>query len=254
MTKNSCGVKLKNISLVYDLYYDRTNSLKEYVINLFSRKRYVDARVGKFHALKNCTLSIEHGERVGVIGLNGSGKSTLLKVISGLLKPTTGEIEITGSVQPLIEMGAGFNPEFSGRDNIYLNGAMLGFTRRQIKKKEREIIEFTDLGNFIDIPVKYYSSGMITRLAFTIATIIDPEILLIDEVLSTGDIQFVEKAKGRIDKLITSAKILVLVSHDLEMIRSLTRRVIVLSKGEVLYDGNSKSGIVFYRDMVGKKQ
>jgi ABC-type polysaccharide/polyol phosphate transport system ATPase subunit len=247
MKKNGCNVHLQNVSLVYDLYYDRTNTLKEYVVNFFSRRRYVDARVGKLRALDNCTLSIEHGERVGVIGLNGSGKSTLLKVISGLLKPTQGAIEINGSVQPLIEMGAGFNPEFSGRDNIYLNGAMLGFTRSQIKEKEHKIIEFTELGHFIDIPVKYYSSGMVTRLAFTIATIIDPEILLIDEVLSAGDIQFIEKAKERINTLITSAKILMLVSHDLEMIKSLTRRVIVLNKGEVIFDGRAEEAVEYYK-------
>lgn len=246
MRKSECAVALDNVSLVYDLYYDRTTSLKEYVINLVSRRRYVEERVGKLSALKDCTLAIGHGERVGVIGLNGSGKSTMLKVISGLLKPTEGSITVTGSVQPLIEMGAGFNAEFSGRDNIYLNGAMLGFTRSQIRQKEREIIEFTDLGRFIDIPVKYYSSGMVTRLAFTIATIIDPEILLVDEILSAGDVQFVEKAKRRIGDLITSAKILVLVSHDMTLIQNLCTRVVVLQSGEVRYDGRTDEGIELY--------
>ncbi len=249
MNRNGCSIALENVSLVYDLYYDRTTSLKEYVINLLSRRKYVDERVGKLSALRNCTLAIGHGERVGIIGLNGSGKSTLLKVISGLLKPSEGCVTIEGNVQPLIEMGAGFNPEFSGRDNVYLNGSMLGFTRRQIREKEDKIIEFTELGHFIDVPVKYYSSGMVMRLAFTIATMIDPEILLVDEILASGDIQFIEKAKERLNSLITSAKILVLVSHDLDMIKTLTRRVIVLDKGEVLFDGDQEHGVEYYRSM-----
>jgi ABC-type polysaccharide/polyol phosphate transport system ATPase subunit len=250
MNRNRCSIALENVSLVYDLYYDRTTSLKEYIINLLSRRKYVEERVGKLSALTNCTLAIKHGERVGIIGLNGSGKSTLLKVISGLLKPSNGSVTIEGNVQPLIEMGAGFNPEFSGRDNVYLNGAMLGFTRRQIREKEDKIITFTELGHFIDVPVKYYSSGMVMRLAFTIATMIDPEILLVDEILASGDIQFIEKAKKRLNSLITSAKILVIVSHDLDMIRSLTRRVIVLDKGEVLFDGDQEHGVEYYRSMM----
>jgi ABC-type polysaccharide/polyol phosphate transport system ATPase subunit len=250
MNRNGCSIAIENVSLVYDLYYDRTTSLKEYIINLLSRRKYVEERVGKLSALRNCTLAIGHGERVGIIGLNGSGKSTLLKVISGLLKPSEGSVTIEGNVQPLIEMGAGFNPEFSGRDNVYLNGAMLGFTRRQIRGKEDKIIEFTELGHFIDVPVKYYSSGMVMRLAFTIATMIDPEILLVDEILASGDIQFIEKAKERLNSLITSAKILVLVSHDLDMIKSLTRRVIVLDKGEVLFDGDQAHGVEYYRSMM----
>ena len=250
MNRNGCKIALENVSLVYDLYYDRTTSLKEYLINLLSRRKYVEERVGKLSALRDCTLTIGHGERVGIIGLNGSGKSTLLKVVSGLLKPSEGSVTIEGNVQPLIEMGAGFNPEFSGRDNVYLNGAMLGFTRRQIREKEDKIIEFTDLGHFIDVPVKYYSSGMVMRLAFTIATMIDPEILLVDEILASGDIQFIEKAKERLNSLITSAKILVLVSHDLDMIKSLTRRVIVLDKGEVLFDGDQEHGVEYYRRMM----
>ncbi len=252
MKNAQCSVKLKDVSLVYNLYYDRTTSLKEYVVNFLGRRSYVNERVGKLYALKNCNLEIAHGERLGVIGLNGSGKSTLLKVISGLFKPSEGSIDIVGTVQPLIEIGAGFNPEFSGRDNVYLNGAMLGFTRKQIRQKENEIIDFAELGQFIDIPVKYYSAGMTMRLAFTIATIIRPEILLVDEILSAGDMLFIEKARRRIKSLITSAKILVLVSHDLEIIESLTQRVIVLNKGEILFNGPTKRAISYYRKLLKK--
>ena len=188
---------MNNLSLVYDLYYDRTNTLKGYFGTLFKKNQYVEKKKDKLYALRNINIKIEHGERIGIIGLNGAGKSTFLKVASGLLKPTNGSLDIRGSVQPLIEIGAGFNPEFSGRENIYLNGAMLGFTKKQIKNKEAEIIHFSELENFIDVPVKYYSSGMSVRLAFTIATIINPEILLIDEMLSAGDLAFISKAKKK---------------------------------------------------------
>jgi len=250
MTITTCSISFKNVSLVYDLYYDRTNTLKEYIVGLLHRRQYVDVKKGEHYALKNINLTIEHGERLGIIGLNGSGKSTLLKAIAGLLKPTKGDLEIHGTVQPLIEIGAGFNPEFSGRENIYLNGAMLGFSKKQIKVKENEIIEFTELGNFIDVPVKYYSSGMMLRLAFTIATIIRPEILLLDEMLSAGDMEFLQKAKERMDQVLSSAKILVIVSHDMGMIRSLASRVIVLNKGEIFYDGDAEDAIDFYTTMV----
>lgn len=242
----NCSIELKDVSLLYDLYFDKTNTLKEHIINFFYRRKYVDVKVKKLSALKNVSLKIDHGERIGIIGLNGSGKSTMLKVIAGLLKPSLGEIVVNGTVQPLIEIGAGFNPEFSGRENIYLNGAMLGFTKKQIREKEQEIIEFSELSQFIDVPVKYYSSGMHVRLAFTIATIIRPEILVLDEMLSAGDAEFVSKAKERMEKVLSAAKILIIVSHDMGLIRSLARRVIVLNKGEVLFDGDAEEAIDLY--------
>jgi ABC-type polysaccharide/polyol phosphate transport system ATPase subunit len=250
VTNGNCAIRFRDLSLIYDLYYDKTNSFKEFVINFLYRRRYVETKKEKLYALRNINLRIDHGERVGIIGLNGSGKSTMLKVIAGLLKPSAGNLDIRGTVQPLIEIGAGFNPELSGRDNIYLNGAMLGFSKSQIKAKEREIIEFTELGNFIDVPVKYYSSGMTVRLAFTIATVIRPEILVLDEMLSAGDLEFNQKAKDRIDSILSAAKILVIVSHDMGMITSLTRRVIVLNKGEILFDGDTEEAIEFYMNMI----
>jgi lipopolysaccharide transport system ATP-binding protein len=252
MKETFCNIKIGGVTLIYDLYYDKTTTLKEYVVNFLSRRKYVDQKVGRIYALNKCNLEIKHGDRIGIIGLNGSGKSTLLKVISGLLKPSGGHIDVLGSVQPLIEVGAGFNIEFSGRDNIYLNGSMLGFTKKQIQEKEQEIIDFTELGHFIDVPVKYYSTGMAMRLAFTIATIIYPEILLVDEIISTGDVEFMQKAEERIDKLLTSAKILVLVSHDMNLVRSLVRRVVVMHKGEIIFDGSTEEGIAFYLDNVAK--
>lgn len=241
-----CRISVKNIDLVYDLHFDRTDTLKEWVVNAVLRRSYVARKKGTHFALRDLSLSIGHGERLGVIGLNGAGKSTLLKVLARLLKPTKGSVEIAGTVQPLIEIGAGFNPEFSGRENIYLNGAMLGFSRKELKAREHEIIEFTELGEFIDQPVKYYSSGMVVRLAFTIATIVRPEILLLDEMLSAGDIEFLEKAQARVQALLDGSKILVLVSHDLELVKSLTTRVVVLDAGRLVFDGTTADGVAFY--------
>jgi ABC-type polysaccharide/polyol phosphate transport system ATPase subunit len=245
-----CSIHIKDVTLEYDLHYDRTNSLKELVINAFHRRKYVDEKVRKLKALNNVSLEIKEGERVGIIGLNGSGKSTLLKVISGILKPTQGSVTVNGSIQPLIEIGAGFNPEFSGRENIYLNGYMLGFMKKEIKAAEKEIVDFTDLGHFIDVPIKYYSSGMSVRLAFTIATMIRPEILVFDEMLSAGDAQFIEKAKKRMDELVSSAKMLVLVSHDLGLVKSLASRVIVMKSGQMVFEGRPDEAIQYYEENI----
>jgi ABC-type polysaccharide/polyol phosphate transport system ATPase subunit len=244
-------ITLENVSLVYDLYHDKTNTLKELIINVVKRRKYGNIKVEKFYALKNINLEIKHGERVGIIGLNGAGKSTLLKVISGLLYPSEGEFSIKGHVQPLIELGAGFNPEFSGKDNIYLNGAMLGFTKKEIQKKEKEIIEFTELNEFIDVPVKYYSSGMAVRLAFTIATNIRPEILLMDEMISSGDIAFISKAKARMEEILSKANILVLVSHDLGLIQQMTQRTLLLDHGVIIFDGPTEEAINKYKVLAG---
>lgn len=249
MSQNhACSIHIKDVSLLYDLHFDRTNNLKEYIVNLLSRRSYVKKKKDVLHALNHVTLDIHEGERVGIIGLNGAGKSTLLKVISGILKPSSGELLVKGHIQPLIEIGAGFDPEFTGRENIYLNGYMLGFTKKQIQAKEKEIIEFTELGEFIDTPIKYYSSGMSVRLAFTIATMIEPEILVFDEMLSAGDAVFIQKARKRLNAILDNAKIIVLVSHDLEMIRAICNKVIVLKKGQIAFSGDTDAAIKWYQD------
>lgn len=244
-------IKLDSVNLEYDLHFDRTNTLKEFIVNTLTRRTYVPKKKDKLHALSNLDLTIYEGERVGIIGLNGAGKSTLLKVISGILKPTRGDIHVNGSIQPLIEIGAGFDPEFSGRENIYFNSYMLGFTKKQVDERLQDIIEFTELGDFIDVPVKYYSSGMLVRLAFTIATSVQPEILILDEMLSAGDVAFVDKAKKRMNDLMDKAKCLILVSHDLSLIESLSQRVLVLNKGVIVYEGDAPSAIVEYKRLAG---
>jgi ABC-type polysaccharide/polyol phosphate transport system ATPase subunit len=236
-------IELKGVGLEYLLHLDRTRNLKEFVIQRLTGKRWVEKPKESFLALNGVDLTIVEGERVGIIGFNGAGKSTLLKVVSGILKPTFGTMKVHGTVQPLIELGAGFEPEFSGRENIYFNSYMLGFTKRQVDEKIDEIVEFAELGEFIDMPVKYYSSGMHVRLAFTIATTIEPQVLLLDEMLAAGDASFIDRAKKRMTSLIEQAKCLLVVSHNLEMLKELCSRVILMDRGKVAADGDPKAVI-----------
>lgn len=239
------AIELNNISLRFRIYRDPTPTLKDSVVNFFSRKR-ISAPNNDFYALKSINLSIQGGERVGVIGLNGAGKSTLLKTIVGIYPPYTGKVEVHGRVTPMLEIGTGFDVELSGRENIYVNGGILGYSRKEMKTRERSIIDFSELGQFMDLPVKYYSSGMYGRLAFSIATMIEPEILLVDEIFSAGDAHFVKKGTERMLELFKSSQIVMYVSHSLEQIRQLCTRVIVLHKGEIINQGNPEDMIDFY--------
>lgn len=240
-------IKVENVILSYELYHEQIHSLKEAVVNLFHRRQFNENKKTTFNALDGLNFEIEAGERLGIIGGNGAGKSTLLKVISGILKPTQGTVTVNGTIQPLIEISAGFNPEFSGKENIYLNGYMLGFSREQISAKESKIIEFTELGDFISVPVKYYSSGMAVRLAFAIATSIEPEILLFDEMLSAGDAHFNAKAQVRMNELLSKSKGMVVVSHDLDMVKRLCNRVLWLDHGKIRMDGKAEEVTIAYQ-------
>jgi ABC-type polysaccharide/polyol phosphate transport system ATPase subunit len=254
LTNTDCYVRLENICLDYSLYHDKTNSLKEFFVTRLARKKYVSVRKEKLRALDHINLNIEHGDRVGIIGLNGAGKSTLLKVISGIYKPTSGALNISGAIQPLIEVGAGFDPELTGRENIYLNGYMLGFTKKDLKAVEEQIIKFSELDEFIDVPIKYYSTGMAVRLAFTIATIVKPEILVFDEMLAAGDAAFIDKAKRRLDQLMDAAKIMIIVSHDLIFVENVCNRLIILERGKMIFDGGVKAGLQRYNELVMAKR
>lgn len=240
-------IEMKNAYITYHVNLERKRSIKEWVISKIKSVSWKSQKSTKVHALSDINLTFDHGEKVGVIGLNGAGKSTMLKLISGLIKPTQGTINVEGAVQPLIEIGAGFNHEFTGRENIYLNGAMLGFSKKEIQAFEEDIIEFAELEDSIDMPVKYYSSGMTARLAFSIATNVKPEILVMDEMLSAGDFSFIDKAKNRMSNLVDNAKILVIVSHNLGLVENLCTRAIVLKKGSVVFDGNPKEAVRYYR-------
>jgi ABC-type polysaccharide/polyol phosphate transport system ATPase subunit len=229
-------IELRDVSLRFTNYADKQYSIKRAVLDLVLRR---DAPVSnsEFWALRNINLRIRHGERVGIVGGNGAGKSTLLRLIARIYPPTSGTLAVRGNVAPLIEMGAGFNPELSGRDNILLNGAMLGFRRRDMLAKVEDIHEFTGLREFADLPLKYYSSGMYLRLAFAIATEIDPEILIIDEALGVGDAAFQDRAKDRILRLLDRSHAFILVSHDMNTLRQLCKRGLWMRQGELVADG-----------------
>ena len=246
-------VELREVSLRFISYFDKQYSLKRAVLDMVLR-REAPVPASEFWALREVSLKIHKGERVGIFGSNGAGKSTLLRLLAKIYPPSAGMLSVRGSVAPLIEMGAGFNPELSGTDNILLNGAMLGFNRREMQSKVEGIYEFTGLREFADLPLKYYSSGMYTRLAFAIATEIDPDILLIDESLGAGDAAFLDKAKTRILGLLDRSNVVVIVSHDLGTLRSLCTRGIWMRKGRVAGDGPIDEVIDRYLEDVAATQ
>jgi ABC-type polysaccharide/polyol phosphate transport system ATPase subunit len=239
-------IEIENISLKFRIYKNPVPSLKEALVHFsFHPKKRADNYM-EFYALKDINLSIKGGQRIGIIGLNGAGKSTLLKTIAGIYTPQFGQIRINGRVTPLMELGAGFHPEQTGRDNIYVNGSLYGKSHQEMKSLEGRICEFSELDDFLNLPVKYYSSGMYIRLAFSIATMMEPDILIVDEVLAAGDAHFIGKASKRMQELIESSQIVLLVSHNLDQIASICNEVIVLHKGEIVNQGKPKDMIEYY--------
>lgn len=222
-------IRANDISMRYLMTYDRIQSIKEYIVQMLRGK----IKYEEFWALKNVSFEVERGEVVGIIGHNGAGKSTLLKVISGILKPTGGELEVHGNVVPMLELGSGFDHDLTGRENIFLNGSILGYSEKYLKEKYDQIVEFSELGKFIDVPIRNYSSGMLMRLAFSIATVVQPEILIVDEILAVGDAAFQEKSKTRMLELMGGGTTVLFVSHSLEQIREMCDRVIWLEHGQV---------------------
>ena len=245
-------IRFEDVSLKFRIYTDKGMSIKEAIINSLRKRKYSE-QVKEFWVLKNLNVTINQGDRLGIIGNNGAGKSTMLKLISKIYEPTLGKIDISGRVVPLIELGAGFNPELTGRENIYLNGAVLGYTKKEMAKLEKNIVDFSELEEFIDVPIKYYSTGMYARLAFTVATEISPEILIIDEIFAGGDINFVDRAVKRINDLIDSAKIVIMVSHSLDLIKSMCNRCLVIADYGIAFDGNVDDALKFYREMNQKQ-
>jgi ABC-2 type transport system ATP-binding protein len=237
------AIEVSDISKQFVLRH--TRSLKEAVVWI-AKGRKGDLSE-KFHALKNVSVEVQTGETVALLGLNGSGKSTLLKHISGVMLPDSGTVRTRGRVAGLIEVGAGFHPDLSGRDNVYLNGAILGMTEQQINDRFDEIVEFSEIGQFIDTEVKFYSSGMYLRLAFSVAVHTDPEVFLIDEILAVGDEPFQRKCIDKIQELSEHGKTLVVVSHDLELVSRICDRGVVLEHGNVIFDGAIDSAVGFLR-------
>lgn len=232
-------ITVNNLKKVYSLYDSKSNKLKE-AFSLTGRKYHRD-----FYALKGISFNVEKGECVGIIGLNGSGKSTLLKILTEVITPTEGEIRINGKVSALLELGAGFNPEYTGLENIYLNAMIMGYTQKETDEKINQILEFADIGEFVYQPVKVYSSGMFVRLAFAIAITVDPDILIVDEALSVGDVYFQQKCYKKIKDFAGKSTVLI-VSHDLNAITKFCTRIIVLNAGEIVYDGEPLEAISQY--------
>lgn len=234
-------IKLEDISKVYKIYNKPIDRIKE-SLN-FKHKRYSK----DYFALKNISLTVRRGETVGIIGVNGAGKSTLLKIITGVLNQTSGVMQVNGRISALLELGAGFNPEYTGLENIYINGMIIGFSREEIDKKLQTILEFADIGDFIYQPVKTYSSGMFVRLAFAVAINIEPEILIVDEALSVGDVFFQAKCFRKFEEFKNRGKTILFVTHDLGSISKYCDRAILLHKGEKMAEGNPKEIIDLYK-------
>ena len=229
-------IKAENVSMRFRLSADRITSMKEYVVRMLTgRLQYKE-----FWALRNVSFSVEKGEVLGVIGHNGAGKSTLLKVISGILRPTEGSVTVQGNIVPMLALGSGFDFDMTGRENIFLNGAILGYSKEFLTAKYQEIVDFSELGDFIDEPLRNYSSGMMMRLAFSIATVVEPEILIVDEILAVGDADFQAKSKRRMMELMSGGTTVLLVSHTLSQVREMCDKVLWIEHGQVQGYGEAK--------------
>ena len=220
-------IEANHVSLCYRMPAERVSGMKEFLVRALQGK----LQYKEFWALQDVNFSIEKGEVLGLVGANGAGKSTMLKVISGILKPTKGTVTVHGNIVPMLELGSGFDLELTGRENVFLNGAILGYSEDFLKEKYQEIVDFSELGEFIEMPLRNYSSGMITRLAFAIATVVKPDILIVDEILSVGDAAFQKKSKNRMMELMSGGTTVLLVSHSAQQITEMCSRAIWLEKG-----------------------
>lgn len=243
--KKKVAVSVKDVGMCFNVSHERVDNLKEYVIRFLKR----DLKYNEFWALKDISFDIKKGERLGVLGLNGSGKSTLLKIVSGVLKPTVGSISTQGVIAPLLELGAGFHSEYTGRENIYLYGAVLGYDKAFLDEKFDEIVDFSGLGEFIEVPIKNYSSGMKSRLGFSIATVVEPDILILDEVLSVGDKKFRVKSEKKIMSMFDKGVTVLFVSHSLEQVKRLCDKAIVLDSGRLAAYGPVDKVAKIYKNM-----
>ena len=231
------AVEVRNVQMHFNMSKEKIDSIKEYVIKFLKRQLMYE----NFVALNDVSFDIRKGDVFGIVGLNGSGKSTLLKVISGILKPTKGTVKVNGTIAPLIELGAGFDMDLTARENIFLNGSVLGFSRKMMHEKFDEIVEFSEMKDFLDVPMKNYSSGMVARVAFAIATITHPDILIVDEILSVGDFHFQEKCEARIQQMMSGGTTVIIVSHSIHQIEKLCNRVLWLDHGDMKMLGDMEA-------------
>lgn len=230
-------VEVSDVSMRFNLARERTDTIKEYILKMAKRQLFFD----EFWALRDVSFSVEEGGSLALIGRNGCGKSTMLKVIAGVMAPTKGGVTVRGNTAPLIELGAGFDMDLTARENIYMNGAIMGFDRRFMNTHFDEIVDFSELKDFLDVPVKNYSSGMLARLGFSIATIVEAEILIVDEILAVGDAAFQQKCEQRMNKLLADGTTLVFVSHSAEQVKRLCKRAVWLDHGQVQMIGDSET-------------
>ena len=246
---NQVAVRVEHVTQRFRVIHERPDTMRE----LFSKFLRHQAKFHDFDAVKDVSLDVPHSQTLGLIGRNGSGKSTLLKIIAGVYKPTSGRVRVEGSLAPLIELGAGFHPELTGRENILMNGLLMGYSKDEMLEREDRIIEFAEIGEFIDSPVKQYSSGMHTRLAFSVATEVDPDILILDEILAVGDAAFQEKCFARIRKFREFGKTILMVSHSMQQIVDHCDRVVLLDHGAIVADGQPEDVAEYYHSMWASK-
>lgn len=250
-------IQVQNVSMRFNLGIEKNNSLKQMAVDCFSkegrRKRRERKQQNEFWALQDVSFNVEKGQVVGFVGSNGAGKSTLLKIVAGVMKPTKGNISIGGTICPMIELGAGFDLDLNARENIYLNGAVMGYSKDFLDSKFQEIVDFSELHDFLDVPVRNFSSGMIARLAFSVATIVEPEILIVDEILSVGDLNFQKKSENKMRSLISGGTTVLYVSHSIESIKSLCDKVVWLEHGKVIQIGTAEEVCsAYYNSQIGK--
>lgn len=239
--------EIDDVSMLFNLSREKVDNIKEYVLRVLQGK----IRFEEFWALRRVTFRIERGQSLGILGLNGSGKSTLLKIIAGVMKPTKGRVAVYGTVAPLIELGAGFDIELTAKENIYLNGAILGYSRAHMNKHFDDIVEFSELAEFVDVPVKNFSSGMVARLGFAIATISKPDILIADEILSVGDHKFQKKSEERIASIVEHGATVIMVSHSIESVKKLCTKALLLHRGEMIQYGEVQQVCDTYMNFSG---
>ena len=229
-------IDVNQVSMKFNLSSEKFDSIKEYIIKRIKGQVAFD----EFWALQHVSFNVYKGDALGLIGLNGSGESTMLKTIAGVLKPTKGNVQVNGTVAPLIELGAGFDMDLTARENVFLNGALLGYSRQEMQEHYDDIVEFSELSNFMDVPVKNFSSGMVSRLAFAIATIGTPDILIVDEVLSVGDFRFQQKCEARIRNMMKQGTTILFVSHSIEQVKSLCNKIVWLEHGKLRMFGDTQ--------------
>ena len=240
-------IEVNNVSMRFNMAKEKHESLKEYLLAMVQGRLQYE----EFYALRDVSLTVERGDFYGLVGLNGSGKSTLLKVISGVFKPSAGSVTVRGTIAPLIELGAGFDFDLTARENIFLNGTVLGMTPKYIREKFDEIVEFSELRDFLDIPLKNYSSGMVSRLAFAVATTTKPDVLIADEILAVGDFLFQQKCEKRMQELMGGGTTVILVSHSIEQIERMCNKVTWLEKGRVRMQGSCGAVCAAYKELNG---